>query len=41
MYHSVDSIEPAPHQALFEALGKFGLLEGGVGGVGRPGGVGP
>ncbi|KAI0788918.1 hypothetical protein BC629DRAFT_1593421 [Irpex lacteus] len=38
IHHSVDSIEPAPHQALFEALGKFGLLDGGVGP--KPGNVG-
>jgi hypothetical protein len=38
VHHSVDSIEPAPHQALFEALGKFGLLEGGLGP--KAGGVG-
>ncbi|KAI0339348.1 hypothetical protein BDW22DRAFT_1361903 [Trametopsis cervina] len=38
VHHSVDSIEPAPHQGLFEALGKFGLLEAGIGP--RTGGVG-
>ncbi|KAI0084990.1 hypothetical protein BDY19DRAFT_987277 [Irpex rosettiformis] len=38
IHHSVDSIEPAPHQALFEALGKFGLLDGGMGP--KAGGVG-
>lgn len=26
--HTVDSIEPAPHQSLFEALGRFGLIGG-------------
>lgn len=31
LLHSIDSIEPAPTQALFEALGKFGLLGGGGG----------
>lgn len=39
IHHNVDSIEPAPHHALFEALGKFGLLSGHGGG--KAGGVGP
>lgn len=36
--HNVDSIEPAPHQAVFEALGRFGLVGpyDGVGGGGKP-----
>jgi len=34
--HTIDSIEPAPHHAIFEALGRFGL----VGGGGRAGGMG-
>ncbi|GJE92326.1 hypothetical protein PsYK624_084800 [Phanerochaete sordida] len=38
VHHSVDTIEPAPHHALFEALGKFGLLSGQNGG--KTGGVG-
>lgn len=38
VHHNIDSIEPAPHQALFEALGKFGLLSGSGGG--KAGGVG-
>ncbi|KAL4247652.1 hypothetical protein ABKN59_007653 [Abortiporus biennis] len=29
--HTVDSIEPAPHQSIFEALGRFGLVSGGPG----------
>lgn len=37
MLHTVDSIEPAPHHALFEALGKFGLLGGIDGGPGAAG----
>ncbi|KIP05879.1 hypothetical protein PHLGIDRAFT_128602 [Phlebiopsis gigantea 11061_1 CR5-6] len=36
LQHTVDSIEPAPHQALFEALSKFGLL-GGMEGPGAAG----
>ncbi|KAF7800161.1 hypothetical protein EIP86_011407 [Pleurotus ostreatoroseus] len=37
LQHSIDSIEPAPTQALFEALGKFGLLGPGAGRGGAPG----
>lgn len=40
--HTIDSIEPAPHQALFEALGRFGLVGPGGGdlpGVGGAGGA--
>ncbi|CAL1710748.1 unnamed protein product [Somion occarium] len=28
--HTVDSIEPAPHQSIFEALGRFGLIGNGA-----------
>ncbi|KAJ3478420.1 hypothetical protein NLI96_g9764 [Meripilus lineatus] len=35
LLHTIDSIEPTPHQALFEALGRFGLV--GRGGGDLPG----
>ncbi|PSR81325.1 hypothetical protein PHLCEN_2v6404 [Hermanssonia centrifuga] len=37
LHHNVDSIEPAPTQALFEALGKLGLFGSGSSGAGNAG----
>ncbi|KAH8096831.1 hypothetical protein BXZ70DRAFT_895661 [Cristinia sonorae] len=36
--HTIDSIEPAPHAALFEALGRFGLVGSGSAGERSAGG---
>lgn len=38
--HTIDSIEPAPHAALFEAMGRFGLVGGGSERNAGSGGVG-